>query len=85
MYKELSDDEVVSEINQPPLASFQISRTESLKTEMTRRLLDSNRKLIKSVSELNKSTGYYSKILLGLTTILVILTLVQIYLIFASK
>jgi len=79
MYEDLSDDEIVRSISEPVTSAFEISRTESYKAEMSRRLLNSNRILIQSIVKFNNSTKCYSNILVGLTAILAVLASIQIY------
>lgn len=80
MWQNLPDEELVRRT----FNYSQGARGESaqdLSPELTRRLLDTNKMLNKSINNLNKSTAFYSKILIGLTVILAILTVFQIYLI----
>lgn len=83
MWEDLPDEELVRRT----FNYSQGARGESaldLSPELTRRLLETNRTLNKSINGLNKSTTRYSIILIGLTVILAVLTGFQVYAVLKS-
>ncbi len=70
-YPNLSDEDLVR-------VSINNSLSKDLTPELTRRLMETNRELNKSINNLAKETKLYSWVLIGLTIVLVALTVVLV-------